>query len=411
MKIRTATKADLDILTQMGCESFPSGFSYEERKKLYLEHPRRRLEKDVLVAEVNNEIVVALSAIPYTVWLGGVSLPMLGIAGVANRLESRRRGYAFRLCCEAIKRGREQGYLVSILYPFRFDFYQKLGWGAIGELIEYRFHPSSLPSYEARKHVRRFQESDLDGLAQCYQRFVEKNNCLAESSIEVWQNKLKGVQKRETILMVYETDGKITGYILFEFKPNGEMLNQEVIVHELIYDDSVSYQGLLGFLSSISDQISVVRYWAQVDEGFHYILKDPRDADQPILAGLVSKTGSYGFSYMFRVLDLEKALEARPNYNNVSGTAVLLVKDEQIAENSGLFQITLLNGKMEVKRVDSLQTACISLSIDVFSQLYAGTLSLEKAYFLGLITVNELSVVSWLSKALEQPKPFLQEYF
>ncbi|MBI4851131.1 MAG: GNAT family N-acetyltransferase [Acidobacteria bacterium] len=411
MKVRTATKEDIDIITRMGCESFPSGFPYEERKRLYLEHPRRKLEEDVLIGEDDSKIVAVLSAIPYKIWLGGIELSMLGIAGVANGLDSRRRGYASKLCIEAIRRGREQGYVVSILYPFRYDFYRKLGWGAIGELIEYRVSSSSIPNYETRKNVSRFQESDLRELTECYQRFVEKNNCLAERSIKVWESKLKSVQNKETLLFVYKTEGKITGYIFFEFKVKETIFNQEIVIDELIYDDHYSYQGLLGFIGSLSDQVSTIRYWAQVDEGFHYILKDPRDIERPILDGLVSKTGNYGFSYMLRVLDVEKALKARINYNNVTATATLSIKDEQIAENNGFFQITLLDGKIDVKPVDSLKKACISLSIDVFSQIYAGTLSVKKAYFLGLITVNDLSVVDWLDKALEQPKPFLQEYF
>lgn len=411
MIIRKATLSDVDILTQMGCESFPSGFSYEERRTLYLEHPRRRLEEDVLVAEEDNKIVAALSGIPYEVWLGGVKLPMLGLAGVANSLESRRQGYASKLCTEAIKRGREQGYVISVLYPFRFDFYRKLGWGAVGELIEYRINASSIPNYETRKNVRRFVEDDLTKLSECYQRFVEKNNCLAERSLVVWNSKLKSVRNRSFLLFVYESEGKISGYVLFEFKVEDDMFNQEIIVRELIYEDSSSYQGLLGFIGSLSDQVRTLRYSAQVDEAFHYILKNPRDIDNPTLLGLVSKTGSYGFSYMLRVLDVEKALRARANYNNITGTATLLIKDEQITENNGFFQITLLNGKLEVKKVDLLKTACISMTIDVFSQLYSGALTLERANFLGLATVNENSVISWLDKALSQPKPFLQEAF
>lgn len=410
MQVRTATEADLEVLTQMGCESFPSGYDYEYRLKLYKDHPRRKLERDVLVGEVDGQIVISLSAIPYNVWLGGTYLPMLGIAGVANALESRRRGYASKLCIEAIKRGREQGYIISILYPFRFDFYNKLGWGAIGELIEYRFNPKSLPCYETRKNVRRFKPSDLDSIASCYQTFVESHNCLAECPESVWQIKLKTSQNHDNILMVYEKEGKITGYLTIFFKSGKEMLSQELIVVELIYQDKESYQGLLGFLSSISDQVSIVRYWAQVSEGFHYLLKDPRDVQQPILSGLVSKVGSYGLGYMMRVLDVEKALKVRPNYNNVTGTATLQIHDEQIPENNGKFQLTLLNGKIEVSRVN-VKNACISLSIDVFSQLYSGALSLERANFLGLISVNEPSVVEWLNDALKLPKPFLQEHF
>lgn len=411
MKVRTATESDLDIITQMGCESFPSGFSYEERRKLYLEHPRRRLEEDVLVAEDGEKIVASLSMIPYDIWLGGVKMPMLGIAGVANGLESRRCGYASRLCIESIKRGRERGYTVSILYPFRFDFYRKLGWGAVGELIEYRIHTNSIPTYGARKNVRRFQTADLEQLMSCYQSFVENNNCLAERPIKIWEGKLKSVKDRALMLFVYETEGKIEGYVLFEFAVKEGTFIQEVIIRELIYTDSTSYQGLWGFISSLSDQILIARYWAQVEEGFHYILKDPRDVNTPTLAGLVSKTGSYGFSYMLRVLDIEKALRARTNYNNVTGTATLFINDEQVAENTGFFQITLLDGKLELRKVDSLKKACIEMSIDVFSQLYSGALSLEKASFLGLITVNDGSVINWLDKALKQTKPFLQEFF
>src|SRR5439155_24656176 len=133
MQVRTATEADIEILSRMGCESFPSGFSYEERIKFYRStHPRMKLEEDVLVGEVDGQIVAGLSAIPYAVWIGGARLPMLGIAGVRNALEARRQGYASALCIEAIKWGKECGYIVSVLYPFRYDFYRRLGWGAIG---------------------------------------------------------------------------------------------------------------------------------------------------------------------------------------------------------------------------------------------------------------------------------------
>jgi predicted acetyltransferase len=410
MQIRTATELDLATLTQMGCESFPSGYGYEERLKLYKEHPRRKLERDVLVGEVDGRIVVSLSAIPYTIWLGGTTLPMLGIAGVANALDARRQGYASKLCIEAIKRGREQGYLISILYPFRYDFYKKLGWGAIGELIEYRFSPKNLTAYENHKNVRRFNTNDLELLMNCYQRFVEKHNCLAERPITVWQGKLKSIQDREAILMVYERDGKITGYLNFSFKSGQEMLSQEVIVNELIYEDKESYQGLLGFLATISDQVAVIRYWAQVEEAFHYLLKDPRNVEKPMLGGLVSKTGNYGLSYMLRVLHIEETLKSRTNYNNVTGTVTLEIEDEQIPENNGTFQLTFLNGKIEVSRV-KIKNACIKLSIDVFSQIYSGAISLKKADFLGLVSVNQPSVVEWLSEALKLPKPFLQEFF
>jgi predicted acetyltransferase len=415
MLVRMAQEEDIEILARIGCESFPTGYGYDERIIRYRNN-LRRAEEDILVGEEDGEIVVALRGIPYTIWIAGAPIEMYGIASVSNALAARRRGHASELCIAAIKLGRERGFPVSILYPFRFNFYRKLGWGTLGELIEYNFHPGNLPNFPARKQTRRLQASDLPRVAACYQRFVERGNCLAERKMTFWQKWHNDINERKTIAMVYDCDGKITGYLNFEFEPGHHMLSQVLIVNELIYDDRESYQGLLGFLASLSDQITIARYWAQRDEGFHFMLNDPRDAKQPILDGLVSRVGQYGLSYMFRVLDVAAALSARPNYNNANGSISFQISDHQVAENHGGFRLTLADGKPQVTSpVNDApineQIACVTLSIDIFSQLYAGALSASRAYFLGLLETDNVDALNWLDDVLRLPPPFLLDQF
>ncbi|MEW6734886.1 MAG: GNAT family N-acetyltransferase [Acidobacteriota bacterium] len=415
MQVRTANQADIERLSHMGCESFPSGYSYEERVRLYRNHTRRKLEEDVLVGEVDGEMVAALSAIPYTIWIGGARLAMLGLATVVNALEARRRGYASALCCAAIARGRARDFVVSILYPFRYDFYRKLGWGTIGELIEYNFHPRNLPHYETQRNVRRFRPQDIDAVATCYQRFVERGNCLAESPPSVWQDWQLRITERKLIVMVYEQQGEIRGYLSFCFESGHDMLTQTLSVEELIYDDRESYQGLLGFLATLRDQVTSIRYWASPSEAFHYILNDPRDVKQPMLASMVSRAGQYGFSYMLRVLNVEQALIMRPNYHHLNGSICFQILDEQIPENSRRFRFTLTEGQPTINLVEDREMAQVHLGIDIFSQLYAGAITASRAHFLGLLEIKDTASVpltlSWLDQAFSLPKPFLLDQF
>jgi predicted acetyltransferase len=222
---------------------------------------------------------------------------------------------------------------------------------------------------------------------------------------------MKDINERKKIAIVYARDEEITGYITFSIVPGDSMLIQTLEVEELIYDDRESYQGLFGFLSSLRDQITTVRYRARPEEAFHHILNDPRDNKHQILGGLISRAGQYGISYMLRVLDIPAVLTARPNYNNVTGSICFQIRDEQIEENNCSFLFELMDGKPEVTQVSDGQIPAVSLSIDLFSQLYGGGISVERADFLGQIETSDREALDWLDRAFRLPRPFLQDQF
>lgn len=411
MKIRTATIADVENLAQMSYESFPNvPIDYQERIDRFHQHPRRRLTEDVLIGEVDGQMVATLSAIPYTVWIGGHRLSMTGIGGVANSLEARRQGYASQLCVETIRRAAAQGAAVSVLYAFRYEFYRRLGWGTIGELVEYRFSPQSLPLYPTRDKVRRFQTEDLAKVQACYQDFVEKGTCLAEWPESIWQARLKEIAEHKKIMMIYEEEGTVKGFVIFRFDLTRTWNKQFLIVDHLIYNDARSYQGLVGFLATLADQFAGIIYWGHIEEGFHFILKDPRHIEQPMLGGLNSNGGNYGVSYMLRVLNVMQVLTTR-QYNTVTGEVCFDITDEQIHANNGSFCLKLVHGQPHVTSIVDETIPRVKLTIDRFSQLYAGALSATQAHFLGLIETNHPNILTWLDEVWRIPKPFLQDQF
>jgi predicted acetyltransferase len=46
---------------------------------------------------------------------------------------------------EAFRHSLERGDLASALYPFRVTFYERLGYGLAGEVLQYQLPPESLP--------------------------------------------------------------------------------------------------------------------------------------------------------------------------------------------------------------------------------------------------------------------------
>ena len=86
-----------------------------------------------LVAEVAGVDVADASAVPMQQNVRGGVYRMAGVAGVATLPQARRRGYASALVTEILGLMRDQGHVVSALYPFRPSFYERFGFARPAE--------------------------------------------------------------------------------------------------------------------------------------------------------------------------------------------------------------------------------------------------------------------------------------
>jgi predicted N-acetyltransferase YhbS len=106
---------------------------------------QRYQESDVtLVAEEDGEALASASAVPMHQNLRGVVYPMAGVAAVATLPLARRRGFAHALVTQLLGRMRDQGHVVSTLYPFRPSFYQRFGFVGLPRTRTVKFAPECL---------------------------------------------------------------------------------------------------------------------------------------------------------------------------------------------------------------------------------------------------------------------------
>jgi predicted N-acetyltransferase YhbS len=97
-----------------------------------------------LVAEEDGVALADASAIPMRQNIRGSVYPMAGIAGVATLPLARRRGYASALVTRLLDQMRDEGHVVSTLYPFRPSFYERFGYVGLPRTRTVTFTPESL---------------------------------------------------------------------------------------------------------------------------------------------------------------------------------------------------------------------------------------------------------------------------
>lgn len=110
-------------------------------------------------------------------------------------------------------------------------------------------------------------------------------------------------------ILAYKKDNKILGYAIFSFErahKNNILLNN-IIIKELVYESPNALNELLAFLRSLSDQIYMIIFNIS-DENFHYLLETPENSTKNLLPFLYHESYSTGLGIMYRIIDYKKIL-------------------------------------------------------------------------------------------------------
>src|SRR5262249_5901069 len=108
---------------------------------------------------------------------------------------------------------------------------------------------------------------------------------------------------------------------------------------------------------------------------------------------------------MARVLDVERALGARPRYNDADGTVRVRIADEHIPENCGPWAIEFSDGRVSVSPADD----GVAMGIGTFTQLYLGFLTASEARDVGLVAADDAEV-ALVDRAFAGPRPSLMDH-
>lgn len=438
--IQPARPSDTREVAALWCDAFPGRRTIEDRIAM-LESGGRYggLETVLVMRNVDGSLAGASKIYRMELHVAGSPLPMMGLAAVAVAPSHRRRGLGARLCTEALRVAAERGDVVSVLYPFRPEYYERLGWGLVGELHDYRFQTGALPRYEEARHVRAAtHQTDRDAVAACYARVASRSNGPITRGPRLWAYRLAaeeiGVRPlpgdaagggsgadRGLRAIVFD-DGEVAGYALLRSVSRRAGGERVLEIRELVAETERAYRGLLGHVAARSDRWPLGRHFARPEERFGDRLSDPRPPGRPTARSLYFPTARIVRGPMLRVLDVAAALRARPWFEAGGGRAGSLgirVSDSQRPENQGAWLVRLDDAGRGVVEADVEADVepgaeagvepgepSVELSTDAstFARIFAGDISASDAARIGRADIK--GDVSLLDQAFATSERF-----
>jgi predicted acetyltransferase len=332
-------------------------------------------------------------------------IPAGGVGQVAVALLHKKEHVAKEMMVYSLQHYRAQDVPLVALYPFRPDFYRKMGFGYGTKMNQYRVKPEALPGGRARRRVRYLDAADRQALLDCYQRAVDRTHGMMDKTGRELDRLFANQQHR---IAGYERDGRLEGYLVFAFEAGETWLQNDIQVEELIYDGREALSALLGFLHVQADQIRHIILNTQ-DEYLHHLLLDPRNGSDRLIPDVYHETNTQGVGLMYRVIDVPGMFErlAGRDFGGQSCTLKLTVEDSLLSENAGSTLLRFERGY--VQRLDNgpgeaAHDVEMRLDIADFSSLLAGTVDVTSLHRYGLADLSAPVYIGTLNRlfAVEQ---------
>jgi predicted acetyltransferase len=414
-QIKKLPKKDIDVFLNIAVNAYPG-------MKIYTDEEKRKLKRRVLGYLAKDPTMALYGLYRKGKLLGGMSLhdftmtllsakaSIGGVGFVAVDLSHKKEKVCKELIVFFLQHYRRKGATMTALYPFRPDFYRKMGFGYGTKISHYRIKPADLPRGKSRDHIRTLQKRDQKAIVDCYNRYAEKTHgMMRKSAYEI------GMYAKPSVKVVgYKRGSKIQGYVAFSFrsvKESNFVLN-DLIVEELIYENPDALSELMAFLHTQADQIDRIVFNTH-DEHFHFLPHDPRDGSENLFPSVYHESNLQGVGIMYRVIDttgLFRILKGH-SFGNQNCKLKMSITDSFFGENQGNCIVHFVNGKPRVKKAASFDVE-IKLDVSDFSSLVMGAVDFRSLHSYGLAEISDDQHVGTVNRLfLTEEKPRCMTHF
>ncbi|KXG76137.1 GNAT family N-acetyltransferase [Thermotalea metallivorans] len=377
------------------------GYAFENQEPFYSWYFHEVLEPhNVLGLFAGNQLAACLQLNPYRLFLNGNSFGASYVVGVITDPAHRGKGFTKKLMLHAIEEMNYRKHAVSILMPFDTIFYSAYGWELCYTQIRYRVPMEMLRNFSDK--VGSFQpidgELDTEALAFIYQKFSQQYHGYVERNKKNWRVLLKDlVHDGGYAYLLLDEKEQPAGYILYFLK------GRKLLIKEMAYIHYQAKKALFAFLYNHQSQASSVEWCAPMgDQSFLFLRDTIKPAHTNVVRILPFMCG--------RVINVKNALLGCRYKENIHCSYRVQISDSHAPWNNKIFSVVIEKG---IPMVEEVKTGHVdlSLSINAFSRLFFGTISLEQAVFMGEAAIQQPSVMENLSRIFVQKNNYINEYF
>lgn len=282
-----------------------------------------------------------------------------GIAGVAVLPEARQTGVGASMMRWALKNLREEGYIFASLYGFRESYYRTFGYENCGLRLKVTCPNSRLPKHKAPISVRSISNDRIDLIKPCYEAFAKGRSGLNLREDYHWGRVIDDAKT------IYVAGDPAEAYTILEH--DVDFWKEQPIV-EFAWSTVRGYESILSLFASIGINKTAVTWHEPVDSPFMARHMDQGvrfESEKPI---------------MFRLLNPVAALQQLAAKEE--GEFSFGIKDPDLPENAGPWQVCFGNGKTIVKPSAAPE---MELDIKCATQAFLGQPSFEDLVRNGIV--------------------------
>ncbi|HZO90809.1 MAG TPA: GNAT family N-acetyltransferase [Chthonomonadaceae bacterium] len=329
----------------------------------------------------------------YRIHLGPeVIVPMGGIGGVACLPASRGKGYAGAGLRASLEGMREAGQVVSVLFPFSWEYYRRFGWEWVGVNRHYAIPSRVLRPDPETENVRAATPADRSAIVGAYTEFAGRYRGMLARRGRTWAEMLDDKEKEYTYTYLYEKEGKVEGYLTYRGgKEEGTRLGEFLSLRPR------AQRALLGLLRRHDMQINKFTWHAPEDDTLwqQYYHWDFETKIQPVTMG--------------RVVDVVGALQSWRPDRKAGGVVMLAVQDEHAPWNARTWKVEFAGGEVAVRPAEAAPQ--VALDIQALSQAYFGTPTLDQLRAADRLAVYDEAGYTALRDLLAGPPMWLNDEF
>ncbi|CEH33160.1 GNAT family N-acetyltransferase [Romboutsia lituseburensis] len=384
MKIRHAKEDELKDIKNIWNYCFNDGESFVEYyfKDKYKRH-------NTIVVEDEGEVVSSLQLNQYKINLNNKIYNTSYVVGVSTLPQVRGRGYMKNIMKFMLKELYRKNQLVSILMPIDYRLYRKYGYEHCYDQIEYNINIEDLSSYKINGKLYKANRYNINELVDISKDFLKDVNGNVERDDKFYQSLLEEIKSENGHIYIHENDGS-EGYIIYFL--DGETM----FVREIYYKNMDSLKSMLKFIYNHNTQCKKVKISAPINDKIKFVLDNPRTCDikiKPFMMG--------------RIINLKAYLESLTIKSNIEGSLNILVKDNYIENNNGVFKIQIKNNRLFVEKVNEKHT--VSFNINTLTQLAFSYIDIDEAILLNDLKISKRDI-SLLNYIFKKRNNYINEY-
>ncbi len=415
--IRRLVPEDMPAYMEIYLNAYPAGKDLSD--ECYEKYYNRNLQSMTAFDHVNfygmfedGQLIATMKLIDFDMNLFGQMRRSTGLMALGVHPLHKRKGAARDMVKFFEEYTVESGGCISMLLPFRMDFYKKLGYGCGTKLDEYHIKTEYLPDIRDRHELaglRLLRRDEADAALECYTEFVKQNHgavCKFEEEVRDFRD------DDEVRRLGWFEGGKLTGYAAFTFENTSDCnytLNR-MNVKELVYHSPDVLRKLLAGLRMQADlaQSVVVR---SGEPDFYHVLASCQDMSGGYIDFGFLQTNVSAVGTMYKICDFGKFFEAAAHreFPAVGLTAGFDVTDDVTGETER-FAVQFADGKWAYQAggeaYDPAEVHVTCRRSDL-SSLLMGSAEFGGLVRLGVMTVDKPEFVRTLDLQLHaEQKPF-----